>query len=29
MALAERIMNAQFGDELVDHYTYVLWAMAA
>jgi transketolase len=23
MALAERIMNAQFGDELVDHYTYV------
>jgi transketolase len=24
MALAERIMNAQFGDKLVDHYTYVL-----
>ena len=24
MALAERIMNAQFGDALVDHYTYVL-----
>jgi hypothetical protein len=24
MALAERIMNAQFGDELVGHYTYVL-----
>jgi transketolase len=23
-ALAERIMNATFGDELVDHYTYVL-----
>ncbi len=23
MALAERIMNAQFGDELVDHFTYV------
>ncbi|WP_071332867.1 transketolase [Burkholderia contaminans] len=23
MALAERIMNAHFGDELVDHYTYV------
>jgi len=23
-ALAERIMNAHFGDELVDHYTYVL-----
>ena len=23
MALAERIMNAQFGDELVNHYTYV------
>ena len=23
MALAERIMNANFGDELVDHYTYV------
>jgi transketolase len=24
MALAERIMNAAFGDALVDHYTYVL-----
>ncbi len=24
MALAERMMNARFGDELVDHYTYVL-----
>jgi transketolase len=24
MALAERIMNAKFGDDLVDHYTYVL-----
>lgn len=24
MALAERIMNAQFGDKLVDHYTYAL-----
>ena len=24
MALAERILNAQFGDDLVDHYTYVL-----
>jgi transketolase len=23
MALAERIMNAQFGDDLVNHYTYV------
>ena len=23
MALAERIMNATFGDQLVDHYTYV------
>jgi transketolase len=23
-ALAERIMNAAFGDDLVDHYTYVL-----
>jgi transketolase len=23
MALAERIMNANFGNELVDHYTYV------
>ncbi|MGB0661541.1 MAG: transketolase [Mangrovicoccus sp.] len=24
MALAERMQNARFGDELVDHYTYVL-----
>ncbi len=24
MALAERILNAQFGDEIVDHHTYVL-----
>ena len=24
MALAERLMNARFGDALVDHYTYVL-----
>lgn len=24
MALAERIMNSRFGDELVDHYTYVI-----
>ncbi|HZC34559.1 MAG TPA: transketolase [Chthoniobacterales bacterium] len=24
MALAERILNARFGDELVDHYTYVI-----
>ncbi len=24
MALSERMMNARFGDELVDHYTYVL-----
>jgi transketolase len=24
MALAERIMNARFGDDLVDHHTYVL-----
>jgi len=24
MALAERMMNARFGDVLVDHYTYVL-----
>jgi transketolase len=24
MALAERILNAQFGDDIVDHYTYVL-----
>ena len=23
MALAERIMNAQFGDDLINHYTYV------
>ena len=23
MALAERVMNARFGDSLVDHYTYV------
>ncbi|MGH7013762.1 MAG: transketolase [Stellaceae bacterium] len=23
MALAERILNARFGDDLVDHYTYV------
>ncbi|MGI4797650.1 MAG: transketolase [Janthinobacterium lividum] len=23
MALAERVMNAQFGDDLVNHYTYV------
>ncbi|MPV59990.1 transketolase [Burkholderia sp. HI2761] len=23
MALAERVMNANFGDDLVDHYTYV------
>ncbi|MGS0978760.1 transketolase [Burkholderia glumae] len=23
MALAERVLNARFGDELVDHYTYV------
>ncbi|MGI3901581.1 MAG: transketolase, partial [Janthinobacterium lividum] len=23
MALAERVMNAQFGDELVNHFTYV------
>ncbi|MGI4797289.1 MAG: transketolase, partial [Janthinobacterium lividum] len=23
MALGERVMNAQFGNELVDHYTYV------
>jgi len=23
LALAERIMNAQFGDDLVDHFTYV------
>jgi transketolase len=23
MALGERIMNAQFGDDLIDHYTYV------
>ena len=24
MAIAERLMNAQFGDALVDHHTYVL-----
>ncbi len=24
MAIAERILNARFGDDLVDHYTYVL-----
>ncbi|HWT30700.1 MAG TPA: transketolase, partial [Propylenella sp.] len=24
MAIAERLMNASFGDEIVDHYTYVL-----
>ncbi|HRF09338.1 MAG TPA: transketolase [Xanthobacteraceae bacterium] len=24
MALAERLLNAEFGDELVDHFTYVL-----
>ncbi|HYL33934.1 MAG TPA: transketolase [Stellaceae bacterium] len=24
MALAERILNARFGDDLVDHYTYVM-----
>jgi transketolase len=24
MALAERVLNARFGDDLVDHYTYVL-----
>lgn len=24
MALAERMLNARYGDELVDHYTYVL-----
>jgi transketolase len=24
MALAERLMNARFGDDLVDHYTYVV-----
>ena len=24
MALAERLMNARFGDELVDHYTYAI-----
>ncbi len=24
MAMAERILNARFGDELVDHHTYVL-----
>jgi transketolase len=31
MALAERILNARFGDDLVDHYTYVLasWKASA
>ncbi len=24
MALAERMMNARYGDDLVDHYTYVM-----
>jgi len=24
MALAERVLNARFGDELVDHFTYVI-----
>src|SRR5690606_16214912 len=24
MALAERLLNARFGDDLVDHYTYAL-----
>jgi transketolase len=24
MALAERMLNARFGDEIVDHYTYVI-----
>jgi len=24
MALAERLMNARFGDDLVDHFTYVI-----
>src|SRR3546814_11549882 len=24
MALAERLLNARFGDALVDHYTYVI-----
>jgi transketolase len=24
MAIAERMLNARFGDELVDHYTYVI-----
>ena len=24
MALAERLMNARFGDDFVDHYTYVI-----
>jgi transketolase len=24
MALAERLLNARFGDECVDHYTYVI-----
>lgn len=27
-ALAERIMNAAYGDDLVNHYTYVLAGMA-
>ena len=29
MALAERLLNARFGDNIVDHYTYVLEAVAA
>ncbi|MEK9725624.1 MAG: 1-deoxy-D-xylulose-5-phosphate synthase N-terminal domain-containing protein, partial [Rhodospirillaceae bacterium] len=24
MALAERLLNSRFGDDLVDHYTYVI-----
>ena len=24
MALAERLLNARFGDDLVDHHTYVI-----
>ncbi len=24
MALSERVLNAQFGDSLVDHYTYAI-----
>src|SRR4030095_1010069 len=24
MALAERMLNARFGDDLIDHYTYVI-----